>query len=254
MKVISFNLNGKMAHFRKYYSNSTALSYILPPVTTIKGMIAGLLGYERDSYYDLFNNTQCKIAISIEKPVKKITQTMNLLKVESLNDLNGAGKNRTQNNTEFLFPRDIRMDWISYKIIFWHSNEDLMNKLEKCLCNDHEFYRSKGISLALGASQCLGWIENGKISKVSVERSKGQEISIHGAIIKDYIEKIIYCNLHSLSISKEETLTEFDKDRFITADSKKELIVAIGDTPLTVILKKDSNYFTINDKSMMFLS
>lgn len=44
MKALTFCINGKMAHFRKYYSNSSVLSYLLPPVTTVKGILAGLLG------------------------------------------------------------------------------------------------------------------------------------------------------------------------------------------------------------------
>ena len=42
MKILTFRLQGKMAHFRRYYSNSSALTYTIPPRTTVLN-IAGLL-------------------------------------------------------------------------------------------------------------------------------------------------------------------------------------------------------------------
>ncbi|HBM79479.1 MAG TPA: CRISPR-associated protein Cas5, partial [Clostridiaceae bacterium] len=59
MQVISLHFKGKMAHFRKYYSNSSALSYFIPPRTTIIGIVAGFLGYERDTYYEDFSLENC---------------------------------------------------------------------------------------------------------------------------------------------------------------------------------------------------
>ncbi|MCS7245973.1 MAG: CRISPR-associated protein Cas5, partial [candidate division WOR-3 bacterium] len=46
--LISFELKGKFAHFRAFYSNATAISYYFPPRTTLVGLVAGILGRERD--------------------------------------------------------------------------------------------------------------------------------------------------------------------------------------------------------------
>jgi CRISPR-associated protein Cas5h len=51
MEIISFDVGGKMAHFRKYYANNTALSYTVPPRTTLMGLLAAILGRGRDTYY-----------------------------------------------------------------------------------------------------------------------------------------------------------------------------------------------------------
>lgn len=253
MKVISFSLNGKMAHFRKYYSNSTALSYMVPPVTTVKGIIAGLLGFERDSYYNLFSNEKCKVSILIKSPIKKITQTMNLLKVESLNDLNGAGKNRTQNNTEFIIPRDIRAGMLSYEIVFWHKDREIMNDLESCVCTGKNHYLSRGISTYLGSAQCLGWINDGRTVEVREIPCGNKVIGISSIIVKDDIEKIEISNMQRLSILKEETFTEFDENRFITQNSKKDIIINTTYEPIWVKLKQGINYYEMEDMNILFV-
>lgn len=43
-KVLIFDIKGPMAHFRKFYTNSSSLSYLVPPKTVVAGLIAGLLG------------------------------------------------------------------------------------------------------------------------------------------------------------------------------------------------------------------
>ncbi|KPA09783.1 CRISPR-associated protein Cas5 domain protein, partial [Candidatus Magnetomorum sp. HK-1] len=39
LKILSFRLNGRFAHFRKFYTNSSSLSYFVPPRTAIIGML-----------------------------------------------------------------------------------------------------------------------------------------------------------------------------------------------------------------------
>ena len=253
MKVLAFELNGKMAHFRKYYSNSTALSYMLPPVATIKGMLAGLLGYERDTYYSLFSNDLCKIAICVNSPIKKITQRMNLLKVERVSQLNGSAANRTQNDTEFIIPKDIRTGCVSYKIIFWHSKASVIDELSKLLCNEPELYKSKGISIALGSAQCLGWIQNAKVIDAEKHQSKEEKLKLFGAINIEHLKSIDVSEAFELSMIKEESITDFDENRFITADSKKRFLVNLFDTPVSAILNSGTEYISAENKNYLFM-
>ena len=75
--MLIFDLKGPFAHFRKYFTNSSSLSYSFPPRTVITGLVAGLLGYERDTYYKNLSDSECKVAVSIKTPIRKIMQTMN---------------------------------------------------------------------------------------------------------------------------------------------------------------------------------
>lgn len=251
MKAISFCLNGKMAHFRKYYSNSTALSYVLPPVNTVKGILAGLLGHERDSYYALFSDARCKTALRLKAPVKKITQTMNLLKVESVNDLCGAGRNRTQNHTEFIVPKEIRSGSVCYEVIFWHEDTSIMDALSKTVCTGHAGYLSKGISLALGSSQCSGWLDWGREVRLTLQKAAGETIALKGAVCLEQVRKVhLDTTKDDVCLWKEENFTEFDEQRQITATAKKDLIFSLYDQPIWVDLAPQTAYFTVEGEEI----
>ena len=74
MEVLIFDLSGKMAHFRKYYTNSSSLTYYFPPRTVIIGLIAGLIGKERDSYYEIFSKDKAYVGISIKSNIQSRRQ------------------------------------------------------------------------------------------------------------------------------------------------------------------------------------
>ena len=254
MKLISFSLCGKMAHFRKYYSNSSALSYLLPPVTTVKGILAGLLGYERDQYYAQFSHEQCKIGISIQTPIRKITQTMNLLKVEKpQSDLIGAGQNRTQNNTEWVVPRDIREGWIQYGIYVWHREDSLLENLYELVEDCAGGYQSKGAVLALGSAQCLGWIANGKKLDVQRESSAGELLRTTSAVPVDKIASIHASFEQGFNLMKEETLLEFDEHRQITEQSKRSILITPSSFPVELDLKEGAPYYRLPDQQIIML-
>jgi len=254
MQVITCKLHGKMAHFRKFYSNSTALSYYLPPVTTVKGILAGLLGMERDSYYELFANAHCKVAIGVDSLIKKTTQTMNLLKVESLNDLNGAGKNRTQNNTEWVIPQNIRTGDVCYRITLHHTDAFVMAELAKRLCTESAFYLSSGISLALGSSQCLGWISDGAVCQTAERRSGEEIIPMSSAVPLSLVAGLERQDTALFSVLKEETITEFAADRYITENSKQEILLSASSQPLMVHLKDNTPYWQVGNSNLLFLA
>ena len=81
--LVIFDLTGAFAMFRKFYTNSSSLSYPFPPRTTIAGLIAGLLGYERDSYSEDLGLMRCDIAVSVRVPVRRVMQTINYVMTEA---------------------------------------------------------------------------------------------------------------------------------------------------------------------------
>lgn len=256
MEALEFKLQGKMAHFRKYYSNSTALSYYVPPVTTIKGLLAGLIGRERDSYYEEFSNKQCLIGIAIDMPLRKITQTMNLLKVEKIADLSGTGTH-TQNNTEWIIPENIRTGILSYTVVVAHKNPDIMNALCNKIVGLSDGYLSDGIALALGSAQCQGWISEGRKIKLVPQKASNEKILSRFAIPVKYINKMeLYQNC--LTVKKEETITEFnfDKDiklRCITQKSKESIMISGNGKPIVYQLKQGSTYWGYEEENLVLL-
>jgi CRISPR-associated protein, Cas5h family len=81
-KILIFDLVGMFAHFRKFYTNSSSLSYAFPPRTVITGLLAGILGYERDKYYEEFSSENCSVGLAIKNPIRKLVQTVNYIRTK----------------------------------------------------------------------------------------------------------------------------------------------------------------------------
>ena len=79
--VLAFTLSGRFAHFRKFYTNSSALSYLVPPRTVIMGILASILLIPRDSYYERFSQESCWISTAVAQgcSIKKSVQSVNML-------------------------------------------------------------------------------------------------------------------------------------------------------------------------------
>lgn len=196
-EIISFDWCGKMAHFRKFYANASALTHTIPPRTTILGLLASIIGLPRDSYYS--NSLEYKdldsllIGVQLTSQVRKINQKLNYLKVDSVNidDFRGFD-NRKQISTEFIIPQNIRNKdgVVRYRIYVGakKSNNILFEKLKHHLSDEiYEF----GISM--GPANLLGYIEKDEVLRIPFEYQKPSTdpLNIGTAICEDKVSKII---------------------------------------------------------------
>lgn len=234
MNILNFRIRGKMAHFRRYYSNSSALSYSVPPRTTLIGLIAGLLGYERDSYYELFDPEQCHVSVGIRSPQKKIIHTMNLLMIKKPNDFNGSQPFHSQTPTEIISPVQIRSEYLDYEVWFHHKDQTLMEILKSQICLKYG-YLSRGVSAALGTAQHIGWIEQGR--EVNGKKIGEIDAEIESVIPRGNLNNIDFSN-HSrdLYILKEDLPIHFHNDR--TLASKGDFIINSTPWPVKASVKQ----------------
>jgi len=238
MEIISLHLRGKMAHFRKFYSNSSALSYYIPPRTTVCVIVAGLLGIERDKYYNLFSIDNFKIAVDCQRPVKKIMQKMNYLMIKSSNDFNGFQENHSQTPMELIIPENIREEYIDYKIWMTHKDPKIMEEIRKVLCYEGEsYYKSLGACMALGTAFNLGWIEIREVL-YGEEVNLVSEKLISSSIPIDKIKEIKTNNMigNRNRIIKEELPLEFDEKRHITERGLKDILVNIDGNGISAVV------------------
>lgn len=235
MDIISFSLRGKMAHFRKFYSNSSVLSYFIPPRTTLIGIIAGILGYERDSYYEEFSLANCKITVASKMPIKKCMQKLNLLMVKSPRDLNGSAEHHSQTATELVIPQDIRKGFLDYQVYFYHNNQDIMVELFNKLTTYSHGYQSSGISVSLGTAYNLGWIDNSCMIE-GEERKENQDKYIFSVIPIHKIKNIMLEGLKTTDyrLIKEEIPLEFNKERKITDNGLGNMLINLNGNPVLV--------------------
>ncbi len=127
MTIFEFELNGKFAHWKKFYTNSSSLTYYFPTRTNIIGILASILGMARDSYYQSFNKDNLDVAVSLKSKVKK--------KITSVNYINTKGKDNshTQIKLEILLPQDLRKDVISYRIYIKAKSDQSKDKIKEII-------------------------------------------------------------------------------------------------------------------------
>ncbi|OQX22204.1 MAG: type I-B CRISPR-associated protein Cas5 [Candidatus Altiarchaeales archaeon A3] len=79
MEVISFRLYGDYALFKKPWCNLQQQSYLIPPKTTVIGIIGGILGYGKEEYLTKLNFEEIKIGIEIRATIKKEVNGFNYM-------------------------------------------------------------------------------------------------------------------------------------------------------------------------------
>jgi CRISPR-associated protein Cas5h len=151
---------------------------------------------------------------------------MNLLMIKSSNDLNGSADSHSQTATEFVIPLDLVNGFIDYKIWIHHKNKAIQDALVKLLLPEHEFfYCSKGIALALGSAQNLGWIETDEIYKGEQIPPDDETRHISTVVALKNIKRLDFVPARSCSYIKEDLPLEFDSERKLTAQGKGQFII-----------------------------
>lgn len=96
--AVVFDLWGPLAVYRKFFTNTSILSYAFPPPTAVKGLVGAFLGMQRIQYGRELRDMQ--VAVSLCHPVKKLYTTINYVSTKKGNTLlNGE---RTQIPTEII--------------------------------------------------------------------------------------------------------------------------------------------------------
>lgn len=213
MEILSIDISGKFAHFRKYYANNTAMSYALPPRTTVMGMLAAILGLPRDSYYTALASDRIRIGIRIVSPIKKSFHRLNLLKVVSESDFRGK-KGRIQTPTEIVSGVDIRKGMVTYRIFISHFSEGkkIFDSLKQQLKSRKQEY-----NITLGGANQLGSIKNFRVFNADEKEVKKEELNMHSAVLSESVSALN--NTSELRILLEEELLPAD----FVADFDREL-------------------------------
>ncbi len=178
MEIISLDIGGKFAHFRKYYANNTALSYTIPPRTTMMGMLAAILGRERDSYYEELASEKIKLGVRILSPLKKTFHRLNLLSIKSSDDFTRKG-GRIQTPFEIVTGHALPTDWVVYRIFVGCTEEGkaVFEELKNSLLN-----RTQKFNLTLGAANFTASILKVQVFENQSSKTSSDWIPIHAAV------------------------------------------------------------------------
>ncbi|MCK4260846.1 MAG: type I-B CRISPR-associated protein Cas5 [Halanaerobiales bacterium] len=160
-KTLVFDIWADYAHFKKYFTTTSPLTFSIPPKTVIYGILGAIIGLEKDEYLEYFQN-ECKVGIQILNPIKKVRIGLNLIDTKKAK---GIGWNRieqrTQIRTEFL--KDPK-----YRLYIAHDNLKIYEALKKYIQTHKSVF-----TVSLGLSECLANFRY--VGEEEVERIQGND-------------------------------------------------------------------------------
>jgi len=130
-RFVLFDVWADYAHFRKYYTTSSPLTFSVPPRTALIGLIGAILGLEKYEYLSRMTKDMCDIAIRILAPVKKVRMGQNLINTKDgywVPVARGFHEPRTQLRFEYLKDPKFR---IYFRCSDDAMQEELLNKLSE---------------------------------------------------------------------------------------------------------------------------
>lgn len=144
MKSIVFRVSGDYARFRKSYTTTSALTYLVMHPIAIRGMIGAILGIDKKELYE--KTKDIDVGIQVLNPIKKDMQSFNLINMK-------VGKKKDEDAT-FRFPSNVEfLRDVEYRI-FVKCKDDTLNQIKDVLIN-REFI----FTPYLGASEHIAKVE-----------------------------------------------------------------------------------------------
>lgn len=182
-KLLVFDIWGDFAYFRRGYTSTSTITYPFPSRTSIAGLISSILGFEKDSYHDIFNQNNSKLGLRILNPIKKMNINLNYINTKSGFLLSDIKKNpRVQVQAEFL--KDVK-----YRIYVSLKDGSIMDDLFS-LINDHKSIYTP----CLGISECLANFELVYDDLLDLNEKTGENIDINSIILKEDYNIVIEPN------------------------------------------------------------
>jgi len=188
-RCLSLTVRGPWGHFRRVEGNVVKQTYRIIPRTTVAGLLAAVLGIERDGYYDLFGPERSAIAIGPVRELRTLNMPMNTLSTAAgdMWSLNGRGKIsvklpnptklRQQHNYEVLVEP-------AYRIDVALADDDCYEQLGETLDAGKSYYVP-----SLGLSEYLAEIEfHGEFE---VESSPDENHVAVDSAVPDAIDNVV---------------------------------------------------------------
>ncbi len=235
MKVIVFDIWGDYGHFRKFYTTSSPLTFSFPPPPTIAGMLGAIYGTDKGSneYLKLFGYHECRTALRILIPIKKVRM--------GLNHVETRGKNlKFPMSDKNLKPRtQIRTELIKsphFRIYVSHRDEKVFQRLCENIKNHKSFF-----SLSLGLSELLADFKYIGLYE-AIEISNGEAVEITTPVVVDNLLErniVIECGKRYFS---EKIPIIMNQDRVV--EKYEEVIFEPDGKTLMARLK---SYFTLEN-------
>lgn len=209
MKVLAFDIWGDYAHYKKIYATTSAVSYCLPPKTSLYGYVGAILGLEKgnNQYLSYFQNKDCLIGIQLMKPI--IMQRINI----NLRAVLGRMKqtdNRKPTMMEFVYEP-------KYRIYFFHKDSELQIRLKESLSEKNTVYTpTMGLADLISNFEYVGEFEASLIQNlanpvpISSVIPKSQFERFDNVALRNNKTEIIEQSMFAIEMDVERNVTERD--------------------------------------------
>lgn len=196
MEILCFNVQGKLAHFRKYYANNTALSFTIPPRTSLMGMVAAVMGWPRDSYYEHLASENIRFGVRVMTPLKKSFHRLNLLSIKSVGDMakkwssDFRGESgRIQTPFEVVSAWDMGKGDVIYQV-FMSPNELGRGVFKEV--GERILHKSPVYSISLGPANFMASITDAQLvnAGAAVEKSSQDFVWMHSAVPSNMVDDL----------------------------------------------------------------
>lgn len=183
-RCLSFVVRSDQAHFRRIDGNVVKQSYRVMPRTTVAGMLAAIVGADRDSYYKTFALDHSSVAITPLFDLRSKNVGTTALST-SHNDLKSAS--RAQKGVKVSYPDTTKSRQL-------HNYELLVNPVYRIdlALDDETFYKEllthlrAGTSVytpSLGLSECLAHVDYlGEFEPDPVEADDNGLVTVQSAL------------------------------------------------------------------------
>lgn len=179
-KLLAFDIWGDYGYFRRGYTSTSTITFPFPSRTTISGLISGILGLEKDSYHEIFNEDNSKIGLRILNPIKKININLNYINTKEGFLLSDIKSNpRVQVQAEFL--KDVK-----YRIYVSLSDDKLMEELYDNLSEHKSVFTP-----CLGISECIADFKLAYDDLFDLNMLNEHDVEINSVILKNKFDLII---------------------------------------------------------------
>jgi len=173
-----FDIYGMKAFWKKFYSNSSSLTYFFPTRTNLTGLVSAILANDyfenMEKYNEDFTLEKAKFGIKTFSKFRTRVDVINQHMSPKIDD-----QSITQINKEYLL--DKNEGRVHYRVYFTHENKELLDILEDKLKR-----KDPGFTICLGARDCLANMEFiKKVSANNVEKLSEYSGEINTSLIND---------------------------------------------------------------------
>lgn len=234
--IVVFDIWGDYAHFKKIETTTSPLTYSIPTGTGLSGLIAGMMGYRRDTYYDQFSRENIVFSMKLMNRVKKVRINQNLINTEYPPYLNLYGKDNPRKRIPYEYVRDPK-----YRIYLGLKDREVFDGLsENLLEHKTVFTPFLGLSEHIANFEFVGEFDPFKKEKSDIE--------IDSILPKDKVDINLNDVDEGMRWVVENIPMYMNEDRVV-----QEYAEAIFDSNGNTIPLENAKYYEVGDDNVVFL-